>query len=159
MPELVQDSTPPAEPLPPTPETPSVPPADDPPDDPPPAIPPIIDPARFEDFPTFRETFLAFIADPDANAIFRGLGSLVYDFILAYWDNWPDQPEGELRANLRAAVADARCVQGYLANLAGPDNGYDTPHEEHLAAVGGDVAREIGLQVDRLERELGTWRG
>ena len=158
MPELTPQSTTPTEPLPPTPPPSSVPPADDPPEVPP-AIPPIINPARFEDFPTFRETFLAYIADPDANAIFRGFGELIFNFILAYWDNWPDQPEGELRANLRAAVADARCVQGYLANLAGPDNGYDTPHEEHLAAVGGDVAREIGLQVDRLERELGTWRG
>lgn len=151
MPELAPQSTPPSVPPPPASET--------PPDDPPPAIPPIIDPGRFEDFPAFRETFLAYVADPGANAILRGLGDLLYAFILEYWDQWPDQPEGELRANLRAAIADARYIQGYLASLAGPDNGYDTPHEEHLAAVGGDVAREIGLHVDRLEGELGTWRG
>jgi hypothetical protein len=154
MPELTPEFTPPTVAPPLTPE----PPDDDPPEDPP-AIPPIINPARFEDFPTFRETFLAYIADPDVNAIFRGFGDILFNFILEYWDNWPDQPEGELRANLRAAIADGRCVQGYLTNLAGPDNAYDTPHDEHLAMVGGDVAREIGLQMDRLEKELGTWRG
>lgn len=46
MPELTQESTLPAPP--------------DPDDE---AIgPPTIDPARFEDFPVFRETFLSFIA-------------------------------------------------------------------------------------------------
>jgi len=153
MPELTPQSTPPTVPPPPAP-TPT-----EPADDPPPAIPPIINPDRFEDFPTFRETFLAFIADPDANAIFRGFGELLFNFILEYWEHWPDQPEGELRANLRAAVADMRHVQGYLAQLARPDSAFDSAHEEHLAAVGGAVSREIGALAERIERELGTWRG
>jgi hypothetical protein len=123
------------------------------------AIPPIIEPEDFENFPTFRETFLAFIVDPGANAIFRGLGELLFNFILDYWEHWPDQPEGELRANLRAAVADMRHVQGYLTQLAGPHNAYDSAHEEHLAGVGGDVACEIAKLVGRIEGELGTWRG
>ena len=36
---------------------------------------------------------------------------------------------------------------------------YDTPHEEYLASVGNDVAHALGELVDRLEGELGTWRG
>jgi hypothetical protein len=151
MPELAPQSTPPSVQPPPVSEA--------SPDNPPPAIPPIVDPSRFEEFPTFRETFLAFIADPDANAIFRGFGELLFDFILEYWEHWPDQPEGELRANLRAAVADMRHVQGYLAQLAGPHSAFDSAHEEHLAGVGGAVSREIGALADRIERELGTWRG
>jgi hypothetical protein len=137
MPELTQESTSPPEV----------------------AIPAVINPDRYEDFPFLRETFLLYVSDPSSNAALRGMADLLFTLILEYWGQWPNQPEGLLRASLRAAVADMRSVQGFLANLAGPDNGYDTPHEDHLAEVGGDVAREIGLQADRLEKELGTWRG
>jgi hypothetical protein len=48
-----------------------------------PAIPPTIDPAKFEDFPTFRETFLVFVTDPTANAAVRAFGDLLLTFVLA----------------------------------------------------------------------------
>ena len=152
MPELDQESTPPTVSVPPVP----VPPADDPPDDPP-AIPPVIDPDRFEDFPVLREIFLLYVSDPDANASLRGAAELLYHLILNYWGEWPDQPEGFLRASLRAAVADMRFVQGFLTEME--EGAQDSAHEEHLASVGGAVASEIGALADRIERELGTWRG
>jgi hypothetical protein len=149
MPELAPQSTPPLVPPPPISET--------PPDDPPPAIPPIIAPDRFEDFPVLRETFLLYVSDPVANASLRGGAELLYDLILEYWGKWPDHPEGFLRASLRAAVADMRCVQGFLAELE--KGAQSTAHEEHLAAMGAGVAPEIGALADRIELELGTWRG
>lgn len=112
MPELTEESTPPTVAPPPTPE----PPGDDPPDAPP-SIPPIIDPARFEDFPVLRETFMLYVTDPEANATLRGTALLFFDLILHFWGDWPDPPEGMLRASLRAAVADLRAVQGFLAEL------------------------------------------
>jgi hypothetical protein len=136
MPDLAEDSTPP-----------------------PVAVPPIIDPARFEDYPALRETFLAYITDPTANATLRGLGELLHTLILEYWRYWPNQPEGLLRASLRAVVADMRYLEGYLAEWAGPETEHKSHHEEHLAKQGGEVARELGKQADRLEAELGLWRG
>ncbi len=151
MPELTAQSTAP----PPPPMPPGIPPM--PPQPERPAIPPIIDPARFEDFPVLRETFLLYVPDPKANASLRGAADLLFDLILEYWGKWPNHPEGFLRASLRAAVADLRYVQGFLAE---PEEGsQDTPHEEHLAAVGAAIAPEIGALADRLEKELGTWRG
>lgn len=142
MPELTQESTPPpAAPL----------------GDPPPAIPPIIDPDCFEDFPVLRETFMLYVTHPGANAVLRGAALLFFDLILHFWGDWPDPPEGMLRASLRAAVADMRSVQGFLAELE--EGGWGDGHEEHLAAVGASVASEVGVLADRLERELGTWRG
>ncbi len=157
MPELTPQSTTPAEALSPTPP-PTEPPADDPPEAPP-AIPPIIDPAHFEDYPAFRETFLLYFSDPEASATLRSLGSLLYALVLEYWQHWPDQPEGLLRASLRAAVADLRHVQGFLTEWAGPTTDHGTPHGEHLAKVGGGVARDLEVLADRLESELGPWRG
>lgn len=126
---------------------------------PPAAVPPILDPASFEDHPAFRETFMLYFSDPEANTALRSLGSLLYDFVLEYWTNWPDQPEGLLRASLRAAIADMRHVQGFLAEWAGPNTAHETPHLEHLAKVGGGIAQELGVLADRLETELGPWRG
>ena len=152
---------PPAPPLPPgrrPPMPPPMPPPEDDGDEPPPAIPPVIDPQHFEDFPTFRETFLLYVTDPDANAALRGFGKLLFDGILALWGDWPDHPEGLFRASLRAAIADLRHVQGALLEWTGSSR-YDTPHEEYLAGVGTEVAHALGELVDRLEGELGTWRG
>lgn len=126
---------------------------------PPPAVPPTIPPELFEKFPALRETFLAYITDPTANAVLRGLGELLHTLILEYWRFWPEQPEGLLRANLRAVVADMRYLQGFLAEWAGPEIDYKNPHEAHLGKVGGEIARKLAKQADRLEAELGLWRG
>jgi hypothetical protein len=156
MPELTQESTPPNEPLPPTPP-PTEAPADDPPEAPP-AIPPIINPARFEDFPTLRECFLLYITDSEANTALRSVASLLYDMTLEFWGHWPDHPEGFIRAQLRAAVADMRHLQGFLADVEGQKDG-DSPHESHLCGMAGGVSRDLEELADRVEKELGTWRG
>ena len=147
MPELAPEFTPPPSPVPPDSEN----------EDP--TGPAVIDPARYESFPVFRETFLSFVPGAWSNATFRSFGELLYRFVLEYWQHWPDQPEGQLRAALRAAVADVRHVQGFLAEWAGPDTSHDSPQEEHLAKIGGEIARKLGELADRLDGELGTWRG
>lgn len=50
-------------------------------------------------------------------------------------------------------------TQGFLAEWASPESSFDTPHDEHLAKMGGEIARELGKLADRLEKELGSWRG
>lgn len=52
-----------------------------------------------------------------------------------------------------------RHVQGFLAQWAGPETDHKSPHGEHLAKMGGDIARQMGTLADRLEAELGPWRG
>ncbi len=135
MPDLTQESTPPAV-----------------------AIPPVLDPAEWEDEPTFREVFMLHFSDPDANDTMRRLGNLLYSFVLQYWGEWPNHPEGLIRTQLRAAVADLRHAQGYLATLDKEADGLE-PHEQHLCRVAGKVSREVGRQADRIDQELGSWRG
>ena len=45
--------------------------------------PPTIDPARWEDFPVFRETFLRWFTDPAHNAALRSVGALLFEMVLA----------------------------------------------------------------------------
>jgi hypothetical protein len=125
---------------------------------PPPSVPPTIDPARFEDYPAFRETFLLFFTDPAANAAMRGLGRLLHELVLEFWGYWPDHPGGIFSAELRAVVADMRHVQGSLQEWTGPAFALEDEYETRLAGVGADVALALGELADRLERELDTRR-
>ena len=122
--------------------------------------PPIVNPARFEDFPAFRETFLAIITDPVYNAALREVANMVFEMALEYREYWPDQPEGSLRSELRALVADLRVVQGHLASLGDPEmNTPNTPQEGHHVTVAGRLAEDVRATADALELELGPWRG
>jgi hypothetical protein len=153
MPELVENPTPPDSP--PSDLSPPVPPD---PDEL--AVgPPVIDPTSFEDFPVLRETFLHQVSGAKSNAALRSFGDLLYILVLQYSEWWPPQPEGTLRAALRAGIADLRHVQGFLLEWTGPDASPETPHEEHLAKVGGEIAVQVGKLADRLETEMGPWRG
>ncbi len=122
--------------------------------------PPAVSPARFEDFPAFRETFLAVFTDPTYNAALREVGNMVFEMALEYRGYWPDQMEGHIRSELRAAVADLRFVQGHLASLGNPEmTSPNTPQEERHASVSARLAVAIADIADTLESELGPWRG
>ena len=79
------------------------------------AIPPIIDPKGHEAFPTFRETFMVYVTDPTANAAIRGFGTVLYDFLLNSWGEWPKHPEGIFRADLRAVQKKLDTLNGSRA--------------------------------------------
>lgn len=123
-----------------------------------PSMPPRVDPTRWEDFPTFRETFLLCVSDPRANITLRAFGKLLHELVLGAWGDWPPHPEGIFRASLRATVADLRHIQGSLAENTGPDSVAE-PDEAHLAETGAHVARDLGELADSLEVELNSWQG
>lgn len=125
-----------------------------------PAIPPpIVNPATWEDFNGYRETFLLHFPDPVTNAALRRTADLYYQLILESPLVMPDQPEGWVRSQIRAAVADLRFLQGFLAFLGGEAETSLTPHEEHLCRFAGARAEVIGRAADEIESELGPWRG
>jgi len=83
-----------------------------------PAAPiPRIDPALWEKHEGLRETLLLHYTDPEANETLRRLGQFFYNAALACAPSWPHQPEGETRAELRAALADLRHLEGFLASV------------------------------------------
>jgi hypothetical protein len=121
--------------------------------------PPVISPDRWEDFPCFREIFLVMFTDARANAAMRAFGHLQYEMVIETWGQWPDHREGIFPAELRAAVADLRHVQGALSSWCGPAFSNSSEYENRLAEVGKAVALAIGELTDRLEVELDSWQG
>jgi hypothetical protein len=150
MPELVQECTPVPAPPPPPPGQPPVYPEDEPP-----AVPPVIDPAAWEDFPAFRETFLMYFTPPGYAAALRTVGEMLHTMILENYRPWPGWPESSTRTEMRAALADLRHLQGFLGSV-GREREVSSldPEDAYLSNIAARLARQIGHAADGIEREL-----
>jgi hypothetical protein len=150
MPELVQECTPvPAPPPPPPGQRPVY------PEDEPPAVPPVIDPAAWEDYPAFRETFLMYFTPPGYATALRTVGEMLHTMILESYDPWPGWPESSTRTEMRAALADLRHLQGFLASV-GREKELSSldPEDAYLSNTAARLARQIKHAADGIEREL-----
>ena len=149
MPELTEQSTastpPPVPPIPP--ETDPEPPLA--------ATPPTIDPAAWEDFPAFRETFLMYFTPPGYAAALRVVGEMLHTMILESYNPWPGWPESSTRTEMRAALADLRHLQGFLASV-GREKELSSldPEDAYLSNTAARLARQIKHAADGIEREL-----
>jgi hypothetical protein len=122
------------------------------------AGPPVVDPESFHDFEGYRETTLSLITDPERNAAMRATGRLLYAMAFELSGD-PPEPEGSLRHQLRAAVADLRFMQGFLGMLGRPLECTREGHEGHLARVALRLSGQVAEIAAVLDRELGVWRG
>jgi hypothetical protein len=169
MPELTAHSTPIPTPLPPSlyaapPDNPSAPPASlslaTAESDLRAVTPPVIDPAAWEDFPVFRETFLMYITEPAYNAALRKTGEFLFAMLLEHYGNWPTWTESSTRTELRAAVADLRHLEGFLGSVGREHKLSSLSFEDtSLSQSAARVAIDVGKLADRIERELVTGQG
>jgi hypothetical protein len=118
------------------------------------AVPATIDPARFEDFEGFRETFLAVFTDPQANATLRGLGDLLFTMALEYTQHWPREPGGAFSHQVRAVLADLRQIEGWFRHLGQERTASAlTALEERLSALCESFVPALRSIGDALEFE------
>ncbi len=123
------------------------------------AVPPIVDPEDFHVFHGFRETSLCLFTDPEHNAALRATGQLIYTMASEGDNDWPSEPEGHPRHQLRAAVADLRFLQGFLGSLGRPLECTRAGHDGHLARLALRLSVQVAKIAAVLENELGPWRG
>jgi hypothetical protein len=125
--------------------------------DSPAAVPPILDPAAYERHEGLRETTLAYFTDPEDNAALRHLGQLLYGMALETIRFWPKEPEGIFFHQCRAAVADLRHLQGYLAMLDQQRREASlTEEEDRVSAVCGKLFPRVQKIADALEEALNS---
>ena len=149
MPELIEQSTAPAPP----PVPPGVPPI--PPETDRPVVPPVIDPAAWEDYPAFRETFLMLFTPPGYAEALRAVGEMLHTMVLENYTPWPGWPESSTRTEMRAALADLRHLQGFLASVGREkDLSSLDPEDAYLSNTAARLARQIKHAADGIEREL-----
>jgi hypothetical protein len=120
-----------------------------------PVVPPIIDPAAWEDYPAFRETFLMYFTPPGYAAALRVVGEMLHTMLLESYNPWPGWPESSTRTEMRAALADLRHLQGFLASV-GKEKELSSldPEDAYLSNTAARLARQIKHAADGIEREL-----
>ena len=150
MPELAKNCIPSPAPPPIPPRTPPIPPERERP-----AVPPVLDPVFWEDYPIFRETCLMFISEPEFNASLRKAGDYFFGMLLECYGDWPAWPESSTRIEMRAAVADLRHLQGFLASV-GQERNLSTllPGDARLSKHASRVARLLNQVATTMERKL-----
>jgi hypothetical protein len=122
---------------------------------PPAAVPPAIDPAAWEDYPAFRETFLMYFTPPGYAPALRTVGEMLHTMILESYDPWPGWPESSTRTEMRAALADLRHLQGFLASVGREkDLSSLDPEDAYLSNIAAKLSRQIGHAADGIDREL-----
>jgi len=82
---------------------------------PPPVTPPSIFPAPWRTGHTFSECFLLYVQEEAVRDLLRTIGCALFDAFLNA--SLPEFPEGVTVAELRAAVADLRHLQRFLAGV------------------------------------------
>lgn len=118
--------------------------------------PPVLAPPRWEDFEGFRETFLSHVTAPEDNAACRALARMLYHLVLEAAHVMPVPPEGWVRTQIRAAVADLRFLQGFLAFVGEEHRSTAIPPEEAaLCRAATRNARSLRRIADAIEGRLG----
>jgi hypothetical protein len=121
----------------------------------PPAAPPAADPDAWETLPAFRETFLMYVTPPGYAAALRGVGEMLYSLMLEAPTEWPGWAESSTRTEMRAAAADLRHLQGFLASVGRERETSSLDAEDaYLSNVAARLARQIGHAAEGIEREL-----
>jgi hypothetical protein len=122
---------------------------------PPAAVPATIDPAAREDYGVFRESFLMYISKPGFNAALRTAADHFFGMLLETYERWPAWAESSTRTEMRAAVADMRHLQGFLASI-GQERNFSSldPGDAKLSKHASQVARLLKQVADTMERKL-----
>ncbi|HTG34745.1 MAG TPA: hypothetical protein VLB76_17630 [Thermoanaerobaculia bacterium] len=121
----------------------------------PPTVPPVIAPTAWEDFPAFRETFLMYVTPPGYSAALRAMGEMLYSLLLDSPAEWPGWAESSTRTEMRAAVADLRHIQGFLASVGRERETSSLDSEDaYLSQIAAKLSRQIGHAADGIDREL-----
>ena len=121
---------------------------------------PDVPPDDWERLPAFRETFLMYVTPPGYVAALQTMGEMLYSLILNNPAEWPGWPESSTRTEMRAAGADLRHLQGFLASV-GREKELSSldPEDAYLSNTAARLARQIKHAADGIERELDGAQG
>jgi hypothetical protein len=111
-------------------------------------------PPPWNESDSFYETTLLWIDDAEDREALRRVGRLIHDLALEATHELGGEPS-MTRAELRAAVADLRHLEGFLA-MVGREAEESTlePDDDALAHFAGRLAGQVGSLAAAIERTL-----
>jgi hypothetical protein len=118
-----------------------------------PGSPQSISPA-WNEADSFRETTLIWINDPDDREALRRVGRLIYGLAVEATSYEPAEPS-QTRAELGAALADLRHLEGFLAAVGRQaEESSLEPDDDALAHFAGRLAGQVASLAAAIERTL-----
>ncbi len=118
--------------------------------------PQALTPPGWDESSGFRETFLRHVTDAEDDRTLRHLARMLHETTLELAHFAPPSGESATREELRAAAADLRHLQGFLATVARAVGESElSPADAELAALAGRQAQAVAGLADALERALG----
>jgi len=96
-----------------------------------------------------------YITEPAYNAALRKTGEFLFTMLLEHYGNWPAWMESPTRTELRAAVADLRHLQGFLASV-GQERKLSSLDAEDafLSNLAAKLSPQVGQIAGWIEQEL-----
>jgi len=113
----------------------------------------IVDPAKWEDYPVFRETFVSTWLNDEKAAAARAFGKALYRMGAASGDTWQATTSDARAMELASVVADLRCLEGYLKWI-GEMESVQTSREARWTRFAQRFAKKVARLADEIEREV-----
>lgn len=86
----------------------------------------------------------------------RVFGRLFHELALEHYHHWPEWPEGVTATELRAALADLRHLEGYLASVGREHQTASLSEPDAtLSLLAGRLTGELSRVADEIEQALG----
>ena len=104
----------------------------------------------WEEHAAFRASFLMHFTTEGHRAALEAVGQLLYDSALEA-KNWPPWPESTTRAELRAAAADLRHTEAFLAAVGQEQYTVSLDTEDEQLSI---MAREWSIMVGRIAQGI-----
>lgn len=115
----------------------------------------IVDPAKWQDYPVFREIFVSEWLDEEKAAAARAFGKALYLMGCGSGDIWRATTSDARARELAAVVADLRCLEGYLNWLGKMGlESMQTSREARWSRFAQRFAKKVAGLADEIEREV-----
>jgi hypothetical protein len=96
-----------------------------------------------------------YVTPPGYVAALQTMGEMLYSLMLESPTEWPGWTESATRTEMRAALADLRHLQGFLASVGREREASSLdPEDAYLSGIAARLARQIGHAASGIEREL-----
>lgn len=115
----------------------------------------IVDPAKWEDYPVFREIFVSTWLNDEKAAAARAFGKALLLMGSASGSNWQATTSDARALELASVVADLRCLEGYLNSIG--ETGLEcaqTSRAARWSRFAKRFAKKVAGLADDIEREV-----
>lgn len=113
----------------------------------------IVDPAKWDEYLVFREIFISTELNDEKAAAVRAFGKVLYD--IGSGGTWRASTSDAKALDLAAAVADLRCLEGYLEWIGEMgQRSVETSRGERWSRSATRFAKMVAALADEIEREV-----